>query len=269
MKKVVGTLLLCLALAAAVAGQTTVTQTLFTNSATAAGQSAQIRNINQTTHWLVYCSTGTQPTGTISIELDGSFDGTSYTTASRVASLPITQTCGLLQASGYYPFLRAQYSGQAGAGATFSIWYSGSIGAVSLPTNVGQNAPDSIITTQQPPNFNVGVNTKSAATSLGLVGPATIYSGYVFNPNGSAVFVGLSFLANCTAVGSNAGCMQIVVQVPANSGVALPVPAIGIGQGTNNQWYAYCSTALASLVDPTSNCFVAVNFKQTVGVAPN
>jgi hypothetical protein len=165
--------------------------------------------------------------------------------------------------------LRAKFSGQAGVGATFSVWYSGNIGPLSLPTNVGQIAPDSAITTATPAQFTSEASGKSAATFLNNGTPAAMYAAYVINPNATTVYVGISTFNSCTAIASSAGCQSTIVQIPANSSAVVPVPAIGLAPSSAGNWYGYCSTAVASLVDPASACLFKINFKTLVGVAPN
>ena len=267
MKRLYAIGLLCLVLGSAAAAQpNVVTQTLFTANTASSATSGQIRNVNQTTHWLIYCTNALQ-SAPITVQLQGSFDGGNYVIFSRIATLPVTQSCDILQASGYYPYVTATYNGLAGAGATISMWYSGTVGPTALATNAGQGAPSSLITTIQPVPFQASLSLKSAATSLLTTGPVALYSGYVINPNATPVYLGISGQNSATAISDPK--IFLVVYVPANSAAALPLPAFGFTLGSFSTLYAYCSTALGSLADPATNCFMNAQFKLMVGVAPN
>lgn len=99
---------------------------LFTNKTTT-GVSAEVPDIGQSSHWLLYCRGGAA--GTVTLQIEGSNDGTNYAPISDVAT-PTVNGCLVLEAAGYFPHVHANITSNTG-GTTMNAWYSSSGGPVA------------------------------------------------------------------------------------------------------------------------------------------
>jgi hypothetical protein len=105
---------------------------------TAAGPSAVLRNVGQSQHSVVYCVAGSSGTvSTAQIQLEGSFDATTWFPISDVSYPNTTGTgCWLLEAGGYWPNVRVNLLAWSATGnLSLSAWYTGTAGPIS---NAGQ-----------------------------------------------------------------------------------------------------------------------------------
>src|SRR5579862_3786166 len=97
-------------------------QTVFTNQTTTA-RSVVVRNINQSSHYVIYCETaGGSANGTIDIE--GSGDGVHWVPISNIGTI-FASNCQPIQAGGYWAYVTVRIMSISG-GATVTAWYSAS-----------------------------------------------------------------------------------------------------------------------------------------------
>lgn len=129
-------------------GTATTAQIAFTANSSASATSAIFRNVGQSAHYLAYCTT-TGGAGQENIFLEESFDAVTWITIGSAS--PQGNTCGILQAGGYYQNVRARIANNTGL--TNNAWYqatSGPIGFAAPGTNTnGPASPvlcDSIVT---------------------------------------------------------------------------------------------------------------------------
>ena len=92
------------------------------------------RNINQSSHWLIF-TTGSQTSGG-TIYLQASSDATHYTIISNIGTLSANGT-GIVQAGGYFPEIQACISGLSGGAPSVTATYTASTGAIVTPANAG------------------------------------------------------------------------------------------------------------------------------------
>lgn len=236
------------------------------NAVGVAGPSAIFRNINQSSHWLTYCTSGASA---VSVWLEASGNGTTgWVTISNVGT-SATAACGTIQAGGYYANVRANFTI---TGGTITAFYSASTGTTATPSNAG------ISITDQPVTFvpvldGTGVTTatalKSTSFSLGSA-LGVLFGGSVYNPNASAVYV--AFSSSSTPF-SGGGSGTYIVGVAAGATLNLLVPTVGIAF-TGAPIHMACSTSPTSASDPASACVVTALWKPvpgaiTVATVPN
>lgn len=232
------------------------------NNATGTGASAIFRNVNQASHWLFYCTSGN--TTSVSIQLEQSADKTTWSAISQVGN--IAGGCGLVYASGYYSYVRANVTqyGSTGAG-TINAWYSAFTGAITPPPNVGTSTTSQIVT--QTPIVSTAPLTalKSTPQQLGASGQV-VYGASIYNPNASVVYV--SFNSNNSGAPS-AGFA--VVAVPATTSMVVDFPAPGVYAFGASTTFVQCSSSLTAQADPATGCLVQPYYKTpaTTNGVPN
>lgn len=227
-------------------------------------KSATIRNINQSSHTLFWTTTGGPPS--VLIYLVGSFDGVNWQPITRSGVLD----GGVLQTGSYFPQVQAWVCLLSG-GATLTAWYSGAGGPTDFDGQAGQAVPigESIVTFT-PINYPSGgagtfltTNLVSARQAIVSTTASVLMGATVFNPNASPVYV--AFLP------TNGGAIStslVMIAIPANGSLVLPLPPQGIYFPTSGM-YASCSSSNTSFADPGSACTVNAWFKPlTQGAIP-
>jgi len=237
-------------------------QTVFTNQTTTA-RSVVVRNINQSSHYVIYCETaGGSANGTIDIE--GSGDGVHYVPISNVGTI-FPSNCQPIQAGGYWAYVTVRIISISG-GATVSAWYSASTGSTSVPSNTGTGVKQDVVTTVPVGGFGFGNieydnGVKSAGTQIaaGISYNIVLTSMDIYNPNGSVVYAAVGPTTTLFGAGTVSGVM--LVAVPATSSKSIPVPVYGLYFPT---LYAACSTSATAAADPASGCIVTASYKYAV-----
>jgi hypothetical protein len=244
--------------------QTTWQESAFSGAATS-GPSAIFRNVNQSSHWLTYCVTGS-PTA-LSIWLEQSADGlTNWMPISAIGTNK--GGCGLLTTGGYWFAVRANKTITGGLSPTVTAIYSASTGTLGTPNDVGLGFQSQAVTYDSIASPALGnlagavVQVKSTAVQfLPITGNYVLYGATVYNPNGVAVYVGFTNVP--AVVPSDA---PVMLAVPAGQSLMLTLPVQGVsfpvGLAVN------CSTAIGSNADPTSNCVVNPFVKAAFAGAP-
>ncbi|HKW76183.1 MAG TPA: hypothetical protein VJN64_11715 [Terriglobales bacterium] len=213
-----------------------------------------IANVGQSSHWLTYCVSG-GTASTVFIQLEASFDGTNWfaiTEPSNPTSSPggPFQGCQILEASGYFPQLRANLA--AWNGPTLNIWYSATQTAISSD-GLGRSGKAS-----QPVTFVPAVtisNTALKSTPAALAGgSASIYEVSIFNPNAATVYVVITPVVN-----TSSGTTSAVYGVAAGASRDIDIPN-GFQTGSGNSTFA-CATSPAGTGDPTTGCVVTIHLK--------
>ena len=228
--------------------QTTWQQNAFTNASTT-GPSVIFRNVNQASHWLPYCVTGT-PTS-LAIQLEESADGISnWQVISAVGTqYSLSNGCGVLWAGGYYFAVRANIvTLTGGTSPKVTATYSASTAALQTPPNVGQSFSSQATTYNSIWNGPQVFQTMSGGTVVFLSGNHVFYGATLYNPNAVTVFFGVYDSYISGPIATNAA---IVMAVPAGQSLVMNIPVQGLTVGL---LAINCSTSLTSNVDPASNC---------------
>ena len=125
--------LLPIALRAQFLGQTSPVTTIETalNAVAVAGASANVRNVGQSVHYLTYTTGGT--VRQLSIQLEGSADGTNFV---RISETATNTTSGAIYAAVYYPFVRANLTQLSGTTPTVTAIYTGSTSSAGTPVGI-------------------------------------------------------------------------------------------------------------------------------------
>lgn len=229
-----------------VVGQQTGTvwnQPAFGNTAikTVPGPGQVLRNVGQASHWLQYCTTATVTA--IQIELEASFDGSNWF---QISDLGTQTGCAVLEASGYWPDVRANLLSISGNPVSVTAYYSASPYPVTDGGLVHGGRSSTRVTYVAASGF---VNTVVKSSVANVVGsPGVVYSASFSNPNASAVYC---FLVD--------GTNQIYsVMVPANG-----TETVGIVVGLNfsTSINMSCATGSNGIGDPTAGVIGSIAYK--------
>jgi hypothetical protein len=213
------------------------------------GTLVAINNVGQSSHWLMFClSNG----GTVQVEVEGSGDSNTFAQISELGVLSATG-CGILEAAGYYNYVRVNIIAlNAGAGV-FNAWYSATGNAIPAGGIVAG------FKTSQPVTFVPSLNfsntaLKSTVATISTT-PVAINEVSASNPNASAVFV----IVNGTTPSTS-----MTYQVAANSSRDVPFPQ---GVQTIGASTVGCATAVGGAGDPATGCVVNIAYKPVASVA--
>jgi hypothetical protein len=234
--------------------QTTWQQPVFANQTTNGSSTANgviIRNLNQSAHWVFYCSTSL--TSTLNIVLQGSSDNVHWVNISNIGST--VNGCDLIQGGGYFPALQVVLSNVTGGSPSINAWYSATTGVTSTPSNAGKQLTSELVTLL-PANMG-GTNTglKSSPYTFQNV-PVAVYIASFSNPNAGAVYCAVSGTSSNPFTTNPANVYM--AGIPAGGSVSLNIPDQGlylIGL------YAACSTSATTATDPASGVVVTVAYK--------
>lgn len=126
-----------------------------------AGVSQVVRNIGQSAHNVSFCTTAYFGTG---LTLEASFDGATNWVTIGFTTLPATG-CGVLQAGGYYQFIRARNGLLGGA---INVTYNGSAAPISfVAPGIGSSGPRAPTTCDRSATVSVA-NTATAVIITGF-----------------------------------------------------------------------------------------------------
>lgn len=223
---------------------------------TSIGPSDTIRDVNQTGAWLYACAANPDESGTVSFELEGSYDKVSWFQISTLGSIPIatSQTnCQSIVASGYFPFTRLNVTVN-GIAATVSANYSSSFtpivnqGAQRLGQQAEKVMPEGSGLSWA---YNLLSSTPVQVTSF----PATFSSVQVYNPNSTVVYFALSPTNTLPPNDFAGGGYEVAVGPTSTLSVSFPVPLSYVG---TDPTYAMCSSSFTALVAPSSACVATV-----------
>ena len=206
-----------------------------------------IQDVGQCTHFLKY--SGTNTTG-LTIELEATNDPINGPWQ-QISNVGTSAVSGIITATGWYQFVRANLLTISGAGASVTADYyastqcSGAFGGLT-----GGFTPS------QPVTFVATTGTYGSAVNVSspinfLTNPPVIFAGNVSNPNGSTSYV---------AIGPSVGLATFVQAIPANAvGQQLYFPVIG--QQFNSGDHIFCTSSLSVPADPGSACVIGYSFK--------
>jgi hypothetical protein len=236
----------------------------YTNQATAA-PTATFRNIGQCNQWLYYQVTGT--TTAINIELEGASDPVNgpWTQISPVGT---SLTTGMISASTWMPFLRANIVSISGAAPVVNAQYY-----ASTQCGTGQGGLAGSAISSQPVTFVTASSVSGTATVAapltitGTAGPSTIlFGGTVYNATGGVVYLVINNTTSPVTTTSS-----YILAVAANSSAQLVIPTIGlaISNGGGLATKAYCTTSLTVPADPATACQLTILFKTGILVNGN
>ncbi len=219
--------------------QTTLKQVFFAANAPLIS-TVVIPNIGASSHWLMYCISGS--VSSLNIQLEGSNDLTRYSAISHVG----TQTapgCYILQSAGYFAALRGRITAFGGAGGTVDAYYTGSSGPTS------GNFPGDSLQVQGAPVAtglfgNVPViesgQTGNPQTTNAIAGIAAIeLSGSIPTKNANAIYnlsaycsTGTATLQICQASGSCTAASSYTVPVGTTlQNLSFPTPIVAQPHG--------------------------------------
>lgn len=249
------------------AGTVTFSVRVF-NAVTSAQASASVQNNNQAAHWLNYCTNGSA-TG-ISIELEASFDNSTYFAISPAA----TDTgCGVVEAGGYFPYVRANLITLTGAGANVTAYYSGSSSPIASGGASQRNKTPQITTifpaTMTASNaINTGTVIDFSVSPYSTV--ITLYRVSVYNPNASDVFLQIWSGTGAT------GTLYYIARIPASdsrdfsfepAGVGNCAPGAGLGcqPGLVMSPSIACSSSYNTKANPATACQVSAIYRPLPG----
>jgi hypothetical protein len=234
-------------------GPVTYSATAFTNQTTAA-PTLPFRNLGLSAHWLNYCVTGT--VSAFSMDIEGSNDNISWFGISPLATN--TSGCGLLEAGGYYNYVRANIITLTGASPVVNGSYSGT----SAPTATGGitqifktpapvTYPPATYGVCYPDNTTVCVPFRDPTTNTTVATGAVIYGMTITNTAGTPCTV---TMADSTNVGG--GETWWIRPVPANTVLDIPLPTIGLQLKLQ-------PTFITGLATGQSTCWVTLFYKGT------
>jgi hypothetical protein len=233
-------------------GATHVTPVTGTSPTGNGGSLVAIGNSGQSSHWLMYCVTA----GTLTLQLEGSGDSNTWTQISEQGQLTAAG-CGVLEAAGYYNYIRVNILAMNASAGVANAWYSAT----------GNAIPGSGITaggkTPQPVTFNpsfsfANTNLKSTGQNIGA-SVTSVFSLNAYNPNASPVFVVLT-----PALVSPVSSTTLVYGIPASGSRDIVFPK-GI-EMTGNSTVA-CATSVTGVGDPATGCVVSLSLTPLGSVA--
>lgn len=227
--------------AAALGQQKTISQILFSN-ATAPGVSQVSSNIGQSSHWLTYCTNSSATA--VNIWLEGSEDASTWFQISGAGTA--VNGCYVLQASGYFNYIRANLQTLSGTGATLTAYYTASVYPTATGGIVNAGVAPSPVT--MVPNSTYINNSLSSSLASISATNAIVTGVTAYNPNSVEVFVLLednsqSLIERPLAPGASTDFYS-------SAGVYFPD---NVG--------ALCTTSLSVLSAPTTPCVLNVMYK--------
>lgn len=237
-------------------GTYTTNELVYNATAIGAGApSLDVRNVGQASHWLYYCADATVTGIEMHLEASGTSTGTRFDIAQPATTLP----CGVLEAGGYYPYVRARYANGTGTG-NVTAFYSSSTAAIAT-NGLAQISKTPVVTTFSPALImsDITVDATSGAHAIPTGAGGVVLGGYVENPNGTAIYFSIS---NLKGTGCCTG--EFARMIPANSAIAYSYPAQGIL--AINTPVLRCSATFGGFTDPVSNCRVTFYYKTTITV---
>ncbi len=200
---------------------TTVGPKTCLNAASSPTASPEITpNVSQTLHWLTYTTSGT--INTLSVQIEGSNDGTHWVAISNVASSP---SSGAVFANVYYPHVRCNLTAISGGG-TITASYTGSTGSAGAPAGIFNTSGIFTQTVAHAANANNSGTTYSVTTPTGNTG-GYLYIQFTGVPLADAGGVLLNVLAGPDSqhlVGV-AGAQQLF---PGLSGIGNPIYVLSV-----------------------------------------
>jgi hypothetical protein len=213
--------------------------------------SCAIQNVGTGAHLASYCITG-GTVATFLIELEGSNDNSSppgnwVQISNQDTSLTGTAGCGVLEAAGYFQWLRLNLITLTGTSPKITAWYSGVANAIPGGGIIlGQKASQPI--TQVPALAFTNTALTSTPVNIGS-SQATLFSVNVYNPNATVSFILI------------AGMPQtITLEIGANASRDIPLgPGVASSNATTPT--IECSTALNGSGNPGTGCVVTVLYK--------
>ncbi len=212
----------------------------------AANTACAIQNTGMGAHWLKYCIVG----GTVNsfaMELEGSDDNVSWMQASNQdTSLTGTSGCGVLEAAGYFQYLRANLMTFSGVSPVLTAWYSG-IGTAIPGGGIILGNKTSQPVTFVPDSTYVNTSLKSTPDNLAST-PVSIDAIIVGNPNAAVSYIRITSTTPANAV----------YPVAANSVTTLSITR---GVQTTGASTIGCATAPSGAGDPGAGCVVTVHYK--------
>lgn len=229
-------------------GVGTFSQKIFTNSNAPA--IVAITNIGQSSHWLTFCvANGTY--SVLGIQLEGSYDGSNWFPIADPSSA--LSGCQVLEASGYFPQLRADFINSIPASGTPTVtaWYSATQTAISS-SGIGRTGKSSVPVTSVPDFTFSNTNLKSTPQTLST-SAASIYEISVFNPNAGTVYVVITGAQLTSTTTTSA-----VYGVAAGASRDIHVPN-GFQIAANGT--VACATAATGVGDPATGCVVTIHQK--------
>jgi hypothetical protein len=216
------------------------------NNVTAAGPSSAIPNFGLASHWLRYC-TDVNATAIV-LQLEASNDGTTWSAISQQA---IDVGCGILEAGGYYPYVRANLITLTGASAHVTAWYSGSAFPIASGGLAYANRPSTKV------SFLPAIGFRNNAVSSTFVSvsanPGVVLGCEIYNPNAGTVFVVIRDATQTVATAT------IVSAVAATSPGACDFPPHGVNFAQSIE--VACSTSATVATAPASGCIINLYFK--------
>lgn len=225
-----------------------------------ANTACSIGNLGMGTHWLKFCIiSGT--VNNLQIELEGSDDKLNWMQISNQATTPTgTAGCAILEAAGYFQFLRVNVITLNGVSPVISAWYSGLGAAIPGAGMVAGNKTSQPVTLVPASNFSFTA-LKSANVQVIASTTTSIFAVSVYNPNGSPVFVWLLGMLDSTNCG---GSGNVIYGVAANA--TRDIPLMPGSQSCSSGPSILCSTSATAQLDPATGCVVSVLYKPFVTV---
>ena len=215
------------------------------------GAASFIPSLGQTVHYLTYTTSGTITT--MSIQLDGSFNNTTFFRVSETASSPGS---GAVSANVYYPFIRCNLTGITGGG---------SVTATYTGTSVSAGPPAGIFNSSGVFSKTLATGAPANTTALYDVQlPAGNTGGYLWFKQSATYTIGtllisagpdtdhMAVILSATAVLSLGGTGPVSIIVP---GFAANVARVQYGTGGATAVTYDLSYSFSSGSPTTSNVF--------------
>ena len=186
-------------------------------SSSTPGNAAFIPALGQSVHYLTYTTSGTITT--MSIQLDASFNNTTFFRVSETASSPGS---GAVSANVYYPFMRCNLTAITGGGSVTAI-YTG--------TSVSAGPPSGIFNSS-------GIFNKTLATAANAALDATYDFPIPTGNSGGTIYLTYNAVASTSTIVVRAGIdssqlTNVIILVPINntrSAFSIPSQAANVGQ---------------------------------------
>jgi hypothetical protein len=211
------------------------------------GTLVAIGNSGQSSHWLMYCVTA----GTLTLQLEGSGDSNTWTQISEQGQLSAAG-CGVLEAAGYYNYIRVDILAMNAAGGVANAWYSATGNAIPGGGILAAGKSSQPVTFVPGLTFS-NANLKSTVANISVT-PISITEMSVSNPNASPVFL----IVNGTTPSTS-----MTYHVAANASRDVPFP---VGVQTVGTSSVGCATAVGGAGDPATGCVVNVVYKNVTSV---
>jgi hypothetical protein len=216
----------------------------------AANTSCAIQNVGTGSHLLTYCITG-GTVATFAIELEGSNDtasppGNWIQVSNQDTSLIGTAGCGVLEAAGYFQYLRANLITLTGTNPVITAWYTGVGNAIPGGGLInGQKASQPI--TQIPALAFENTALTASAVNITTGVAATLYYVGAYNPNASPVYVVITGGPTPLSFGVGANASRDIPLAPGTASTG----TVSIG----------CATSPGGSGNPGTGCVVTVLYK--------